>query len=388
MKISVFLSRFPYPLTKGDKLRAYHQIVELSKHHDIYLFCLNHENISEDDVSRLRPYCKDIEIFDLKKPLQIFRILFSFFSPLPLQVVYYRSNKAKQAYNAFLSEHNPDICYYQFVRTAPYAENQNRYQVLDFQDTLSANMYRRAKKSNLLSKLFFLYEARKLRRYESEMFDIFDIQTIITASDRDLLADERRNTVRIVSNGLGEKYLAEPQATEKKYDILFCGNMGYKPNIVAALFLLKEIMPLVWTKSPETTVCIAGINPPESVRRLAGKHVAIVENVPDMRQMYLQSRFFIAPMQIGTGLQNKLLEAMSCSVCCISSSLANKALGAEDEKQILIADTAEENAEALLRCLHSEDEMSEIGKAARKYVLSHFSWEEINRIFDALPKKQ
>ena len=79
---------------------------------------------------------------------------------------------------------------------------------------------------------------------------------------------------------------------------------------------------------------------------------------------------------------------MSCSVCCISSSLANKALGAEDEKQILIADTAEENAEALLRCLHSEDEMSKIGKAARKYVLSHFSWEEINRIFDALPKKQ
>ena len=110
MKISVFLSRFPYPLTKGDKLRAYHQIVELSKHHDIYLFCLNHEKISEDDVSRLRPYCKDIEIFDLKKPLQIFRILFSFFSPLPLQVVYYRSHKAKEAYNAFLSEHNHDIC--------------------------------------------------------------------------------------------------------------------------------------------------------------------------------------------------------------------------------------------------------------------------------------
>ena len=220
------------------------------------------------------------------------------------------------------------------------------------------------------------------------MFDIFDMQTIITASDRDLLADKRRNTVRIVANGLGEKYLAEPQTTGKKYDILFCGNMGYKPNIVAALFLLKEIMPLVWTKSPEATVCIAGINPPESVRRLAGKHVTIAENVPDMRQMYLQSRFFIAPMQIGTGLQNKLLEAMSCSVCCISSSLANKALGAKDEKQILIADTAEENAEALLRCLHSEDEMSTIGKAARKYVLSHFSWEEINRIFDALPKKQ
>lgn len=388
MKISVFLSRFPYPLTKGDKLRAYHQIVELSKHHELYLFCLNCEKIFENDITHLRPYCKDIEIFDLKKPLQILKILFSFFSSVPLQVVYYRSSKAKKAYNAFLSRHNPDICYYQFVRTAPYAEKQNHYQILDFQDTLSANMYRRAAKSNPLSKIFFLYEARKLRRYETEMFDLFDLQTIITASDRDLLADERRNNVRIVANGLGEKYLAEVQAMEKKYDILFCGNMSYKPNIVAALFLLKDIMPLVWAKSPETTVCIAGMNPPESIRRLAGKCVHIVEDVPDMRLMYLRTRFFIAPMQIGTGLQNKLLEAMSCSVCCISSSLANKALGAEDGKQILIADTAEEYADTLLRCLHSENEMSEIGKAARKYILSRFSWEEITEIFDTLPEKQ
>ena len=83
MKISVFLSRFPYPLTKGDKLRAYHQIVELSKHHEIYLFCLNCERISENDITHLRPYCKDIEIFDLKKPLQILKILFSFFSSVP-----------------------------------------------------------------------------------------------------------------------------------------------------------------------------------------------------------------------------------------------------------------------------------------------------------------
>ena len=164
--------------------------------------------------------------------------------------------------------------------------------------------------------------------------------------------------------------------------------MSYKPNIVAALFLLKDIMPLVWAKSPETTVCIAGINPPKSIRRLAGKCVHIVEDVPDMRLMYLQTRFFIAPMQIGTGLQNKLLEAMSCSVCCISSSLANKALGAEDGKQILIADTVEEYADTLLRCLHSENEMSEIGKAARKYILSRFSWEEITEIFDTLPEKQ
>lgn len=388
MKISVFLSRFPYPLTKGDKLRAFHQIAELSKHHDIYLFCLNCEEVSNEAIGSLQPYCKDIEVFDLKKPKQIFNVFLSFFTSVPMQVAYYRSNKAKRAYNAFLSRHKPDVCYYQFVRTAPYAENQDFYQILDFQDALSANMYRRAKKSNPLSKFFFFYEARKLRAYESKMFDLFDRLTIITASDRDLLADKRREDVHIVANGLGQRYVAEPGVETKGYDVLFCGNMGYKPNIVAALFLIKEVMPLVWAKAPETTVCIAGVNPPRAVSRMASSRVKIVENVPDMRQMYLQSRCFTAPMQIGTGLQNKLLEAMSCSLPCVASSLANKALNAENGRQILIADTAEECADGLLRCLRSTDEAEAVGKAAREYVLSRFSWEEINEVFASLPKEQ
>ena len=62
MKILVVLSRFPYPLEKGDKLRAYHQIVQLAKRHEVYLFAISHTAVSPEQRAALEPYCKEIRI--------------------------------------------------------------------------------------------------------------------------------------------------------------------------------------------------------------------------------------------------------------------------------------------------------------------------------------
>lgn len=384
MKIAVFLSRFPYPLIKGDKLRAYNQIVQLSKQHDIYLFCLTRSSIDPSDMACLQPFCKQIELARLNPFVSVLNVLLALFLRLPFQVAFYRSNKLKRQYDAFLQKHKPDVCYHQFVRTAPYAENISLPSVLDFQDTLSANMFRRAEKSKLLSRKFFFIEAERLRKYEEEMLSLFDRTTIITDADRELLSCKRKKEVAIVSNGVSDRYVAAPEAMEKKYDILFCGNMGYKPNIVAALYLIKMIMPLVRAKRPQTTLCIAGVNPPKEVKRFASKLDLIVEKVPDMRQMYLQSRVFVAPMQIGTGLQNKLLEAMACKIPSITSCLANKALMAKDGEQIMIANTESEYAKHILTLLEDQSLSQSLAANAREYILNNFRWEKCNEVLESV----
>lgn len=378
MKIAVFLSRFPYPLIKGDKLRAYNQIVQLSKKHEVYLFCLSDEKVEEDWIEQLRPYCKEIEIGKLNKIGSLLNVALAFFSSLPLQTAFYKSNKLKKQYKGFLKRVNPDLCYYQFVRTMPYAENINLPQVLDFQDTLSANMKRRAGKSNLFLKPFFLMEAKRLERYERKAVSLFDAQTIITDADRQLLPFDSKDKVAIVSNGVSQRYVGEVETKEKKFDVLFCGNMGYKPNITAADYLIRSIMPLVRSKRPQTTVCIAGVNPPIGIKAMANEQNIIIERVEDMREMYLQSKVFIAPMQIGTGLQNKLLEAMSCLIPSISSPLANKALGAEHNKEILIAEREQEYADCILKLLNDESLAKKLALNGREYILENFRWEKCN----------
>ncbi|MBC8084766.1 MAG: glycosyl transferase family 1, partial [Hymenobacter sp.] len=57
MKLLVLLSRFPFPLDKGDKLRAYHQLRHLARHHEICLFCLTDEDVPATGYAAVRPLC-------------------------------------------------------------------------------------------------------------------------------------------------------------------------------------------------------------------------------------------------------------------------------------------------------------------------------------------
>ena len=385
MKIAVVLTRIPFPLMKGDKLRAYYQIKELAKQHEVYLFCLNYKDEEKKAKEELLKYCKAVHIERLNIFSSLLRVCLSIFTFLPFQTAYYNSKRAKKNFKSFVEKNKIEICYFQFVRLAPFAKKINTKKVLDFQDTLSMNMKRRADNSGLLEKILFTIEAKRLARYESKMFNIFDALTIITQADRELLQSPRKNDVYIIPNGVAETYFTYPQPKEKPFDVLFSGAMSYAPNIDAAEYLIKEIMPLVWEKKPDVKIAIAGGGLPSWLEKLANERVIMPGWVENMKEYYSQTKLFIAPMRIGTGLQNKLLEAMAMNVPCITSSLANQALRAKDKEEILIANNAREYADYIIKMLDNKELSQNIAQAGKAYVFNEYSWqnscEKLSSIF-------
>lgn len=385
MKVAVLLTRIPFPLMKGDKLRAYYQIKELAKQHEVYLFCLNYKDEEEKAKEELLKYCKTIHIEKLNLFSSLLRVCFSVFSFLPFQTAYYNSPKAKKHFKSFVEKNNIELCYFQFVRLAPFAKKINKKKVLDFQDTLSVNMKRRADNSGLLERLLFSIEAKRLARYESKMFEVFDALTIITDADRKLLKSPRKEEVHIIPNGVAESYFTYPQPKEKPYDLLFSGAMSYAPNIDAAEYLIKEIMPLVWEKKPNVKIAIAGGGAPISLQKEANERIIMPGWVDDMKEYYSQTKIFIAPMRIGTGLQNKLLEAMAMNVACVTSPLANQALKAKDKEEILIANTTKEYADCVIELLDNKELAQNIASKGKDYVFNQYSWqtncEKLSNIF-------
>ena len=116
--------------------------------------------------------------------------------------------------------------------------------------------------------------------------------------------------------------------------------MNYPPNIKAAIFLCEEILPRLEKKYRPCNVLIGGTNPNKRIKKLKNKNIDVSGRVNDIRELYNSGHIFLAPMFIGTGLQNKLLEAMAMGLPCITTTLANDALLA-NEKQI-ITDNQEE----------------------------------------------
>ena len=138
---------------------------------------------------------------------------------------------------------------------------------------------------------------------------------------------------------------------------------------------MNEILPHLLQKQPGFRLLIAGASPHLKVQVLKSEQVTVSGSVADMRECYAAARIFIAPMQIGTGLQNKILEAMAMEIPCITSPLAFLALNARDGLDILVADTPEMYAKQILMLLENPEKARQIARNGHDFVLRNYSWE-------------
>ena len=383
MKIFVLLPRIPWPIEKGDKLRAYNQIKQLAKNNEIILCALNDDKKVDKQAAfqAMQPYCTSVNFIDLPKIGILFNVFRSYLLGLPIQCGYFYSSKAKKKVHKLIEQHKPDMLFGQLLRVAPYLHKVKLPKTIDYQDVFSMGMKRRAEIADIFSKPFFEMEYNRLRHYERRVFDEFDVKTIISAPDRANIDHPQRKKILIVPNGVDHEYY-KPMEMEKKYDIVFTGNMGYAPNVNAVEFLAYEIMPKVWEKLPDAKLLIAGAQPDLKVKKVACDNIMVSGWVDDMREAYAQSRIFIAPMRIGTGLQNKLLEAMSMKIPCITTSLANGSLHAINGKEILVDNSSSELAADIVYLLKRPDKAVELAEEGYNFVNRVYDWGAATKIME------
>lgn len=387
MKLLVVLSRIPWPLDKGDKLRAFYQIKQLSLNHDIELVALYNKEPNYRAFEELSKYCKKVHFFKLTKWSIFINIVKAFLQGKPLQVGYFYRNSIHRKIQAIIQSSKPNHIYGQLVRVAEYIRNEEVPKTLDYQDALSAGLERRKEYVNGLKKCLFSFENVRLAKYEASVFTDFDYKTIITKEDRDLIQHEDNQQILVVPNGVDMEFF-HPMDQPKIYDLVFTGNMNYPPNVMAAKFLVQDILPLVHNKKPKAKVLIAGASPSPVVRSLASELVEVTGWMDDIRNAYASSRVFIAPMQIGTGLQNKLLEAMAMKVPSVTSDLANAALKANEQTEIKVAPSHEKAvfAEKVLELLQNKDKAKEQANQAHEFILKTYSWKSSVQILESIWK--
>ena len=375
MKLFVLLSRFPYPLEKGDKLRAFHQIKELSAHFEIHLCALTDETVTKKQRGELEPYCKTIHTVRLKKWMIYLNTAFQFFTDKPYQVGYFFQSSAQRKIHHLINQINPDQIYCQLIRTTEYVKNIHSIpKTLDYQDALSKGMFRRAEIYKGIKKRLFHIEGKRLSEYENRIFDFFNHHTIISEQDRSFINHPSNQEIKIIKNGISDQFFTYPYSKrEISHDLVFTGNMNYAPNIECAEFIVNEILPHL---DDSVTLLLAGASPHQRVRQLASDRVTVTGWVDDIRDAYASAKLFVAPLFIGTGLQNKLLEAMAMGIPCITTPLTNNALEAEKGKEIMIARNANEFASQIQELMSDEQKYDQLKIAANSFVKKNFSWSQ------------
>ena len=374
MRIIVLTSRFPFPLDKGDKLRAFHQIKHLSKINEIHLISISDSKVSQAQIEELKVYCSSVNVFKLKKWKIFLNLFLGLFSNKPFQVKYFYQRAIHKRIKTLINKINPDHIYCQLIRCVPYVQHEHHYsKTLDYMDAFSKGIERRIENVGWQKPLFKI-EAFRLVKYENLAFEYFDHHCIISENDRSFIFHEKKDFIKVVTNGIDYNYF-KPKETEKNYDLVFIGNLSYAPNVDTVLYIAHELLPSLVKKIPKIRILISGANPTNQLLKLKNENLDITGWTKDIRNSYLSGKIFLAPMRIGTGLQNKLLEAMALNIPCITSELANQALKAKDGHQILVGKTAKDYIDHIFTLLENEKLRSSIAREGRIYINEIFSWE-------------
>jgi sugar transferase (PEP-CTERM/EpsH1 system associated) len=380
-RVFVMLSRVPWPLEKGDKLRAWHQLVELSHECELCVFCLSDAPVSDEALAQLKTISSEVHVFRLRRMLIVWRLFLALFSSRPFQVHYFYQRAAARMVEAAVERFKPDHIYCQLIRCSEYVKHIHHIsKTLDYMDAFNKGMERRAAQSKGIQRWFLLTESQRLVKYENLIFDYFDHHTIISEQDRKLIYHPERHRIAVIPNGVDTDYFACQTELTHEPVVVFTGNMSYPPNVDTAELLAREVFPKLRTFVPQARLVLAGADPSLKVKALAQLDgVEVTGWLNDIRTAYRRGSVFAAPLRIGTGLQNKLLEAMSMGLPCVTTTLANNALQAEANVSVLIADSAEGQAHALAELLTDRELRDRLRLAGRSFVKANYSWRETTR---------
>jgi polysaccharide biosynthesis protein PslH len=374
MRLVILTSRFPAPANQGDKLRVLNQLKVLSQNHEICLIAVNKGGVSEGHFNEVKPYCKEIHVFENTVLDVILNVFKAFFKGIPLQVGLFYTPRHHRKMVTIIHDFQPDALYCNLIRMTEYCRHITQLpKTLDYMDAFSIGAKRWHQTAKWYLKPILALEYKRLCAYEAAVFNDFDEKTIITEQDRTHIPHVDNQKIHIISNGVDWSEF-HPIEKEKEYELLFMGYMGYAPNVESVCFFVEKVMPLLLEHRPNLKLLIAGHTPHTRVSALVSDSVTLIPDWKQIRDCFPISQIMIAPMLISIGLQNKIIQSMAMKIPTICSRLANKAVKAPSNCMIE-ADTPEEYRDAIFRLLDNHDEAENIAENAYKFVRQNFDWQ-------------
>lgn len=384
----LFLShRIPFPPDRGDKIRSHHVLRHLARLAPVHVATFADDALdfaAETDLTQLAAsHC----LVRRGKPLPL-AAAEAMVSGKPISLTAFHSARLAAYVREVLATRPIGAVYVFSGQMGQYVPASFTGRVVaDFVDVDSAKFEAYADRDGGIKGWAERREARLLRAEEARIVHRAEVSLLISDEEAALFRSrlERGHApvdVRTLGNGIDSEAFdpaitrPEPQLATLPFPrLIFTGQMDYVPNIEACVRAATRILPLIRARFPHASFHVVGRNPADVVQALAvHEGVQVWGRVPHVQPWLAAADLALVPLEIGRGVQNKVLEAMAMALPVVLTPEAATGIGARDGAELALAADNAQLATACIALLSDSKRARAMGEAARAYVVARASW--------------
>ena len=384
-----------HPVDKGGKIRSYNMLKALKR--DCRITYLTLDDGTADNTARelASEYCHDLVCVPHRRREKFttgfyVELALNLASDLPYAIKKYESPEMRDEIKRLLAAQRIDVLVCDFLAPAVNVPPNLNCTTVLFQHNVEAMIWKRHYEVQTAAarKAYLYRQWQKMRAFEAKACKLYDSVIAVSREDREQMQQEYGlENVFDVPTGVDTEYFRpRGKVATRPHHLVFTGSMDWLPNEDGIRYFTEQIMPRIKQSVPDVTLTVVGRDPYPSLVELS-KHdpsVTVTGRVDDVRPYMEEAAVYIVPLRIGGGTRLKIYEAMAMEKPVVSTTIGAEGLPVTNGEEIVLADTPESFAEAVVSLLQKENLAAEIGTRAAAKVRAEFGWESVADSFAAI----
>ncbi|MFH0865308.1 MAG: glycosyltransferase family 4 protein [Bacteroidota bacterium] len=373
MNILQICSKSPWPPGEGGPI-AMNNITQglLKAGHNVKIFAISTPKYAVKNHAIPDDYKKQtgFDFVYINTNINAFDAFINLFSKKSYNIERFVSNEANKKINKILSENTFDVIQIEGLFVTPYIpvmRSCSKAKIILRAHNVEHLIWQRLAKSrkNSFKKYYLNLLAKKLRSYELKTMNEVDGIAAITPVDAETFL-QLGCKCPIISIPVGvESGKLFTEKTNREFPGFFhLGSMDWMPNQEGIKWFLENVWNVFHKKFPQYTFLLAGRNMPEWINEDTYKGIRILGEVSNAYEFMQSKTVMIVPLLSGSGMRVKIIEGMASGNTIITSTVGAEGIHCQNGKNILIANSAGEWIDCLIKCIENPDICTTIGNNA------------------------
>ncbi|MGA0233467.1 MAG: glycosyltransferase family 4 protein, partial [Saprospiraceae bacterium] len=325
------------------------------------------------------PY-ENIDTVNLNTDINYLGALFNLLGSSSYNIERFTSKDMKKKLQHILLHTSYDVVQLESLYMAPYAEHikpiSNAFIImrshnLEFKiwEDMANNQ------SNVLLRWYYNLAARRLKKYEQDFKNSFDLLLAISEIDQ---KEYQKLSYSIPSMAIPigielKQYPKNFYEEKPMIKLAYIGSLDWRPNIEAVEWFFKEVWPTIYKNYENIEFHLAGRNPVDVIKNLEHPGLYFHGEIESAIDFISNQDIIIVPLLSGSGVRVKVLESMALGKLVISSSKGFEGINIQNNVNAMVANDTEEFIATINKALESKKTIRQVGEAARLFIENNYN---------------